>query len=171
MPFRAFSVLAFFLLLASVLSAPPKVVRLGGLFPQTRFDGKEVSNEEQQPLASFLLAIDEINRSNQILPDTKINISVWDTRSHVGDTFFAALNMSTKAFSGKGVDACIGAATSSESDAAATVFSHFSTVQVSFSATSPLLSSRINSPHFARTCPSDVHQGAAMAHLAAHYGW
>jgi ABC-type branched-subunit amino acid transport system substrate-binding protein len=161
-------VLLFFLV--SAFSAPEEV-HLGGLFAFYRMSGEAVPSGQQR-LAVFLMAVKEINNSTSILPQTKIKVSVKDTKYDVGKTFFSTLDLASSSFSGKGVDACIGAATSVESDVAATVFSKFSTVLVSYAATSPLLSTKINSPFFARTCPSDSFQGAAMAALVAnYYGW
>ena len=95
-----------------------------------------------------------------------------DTRLHAGKAFLATLDMVTNAFNKSGIDGCIGAATSAESDAASDVLTQYSTVQVSYSSTSSILSSRTAYPFFARTCPADTFQGAAIADLVFHrYGW
>jgi branched-chain amino acid transport system substrate-binding protein len=159
------------LMLFSFSFSAPTEVRLGGLFPLFRLSG-EVLSSGQVRLASFLMAVRDINADASVLPNTTVKVSIRDTKFNVGKTFFSSLDLVTKSFKGKGVDACIGAASSGESEAAATVFSHFSTVQISYSSTSPLLSTRINSPYFARTCPSDAFQGAAMADIVSkYYGW
>ena len=151
--------------------SPPLEVRVGGLFPLFRTSGPAITTG-QQTLAGFLLAVKEINADSTVLPDTTFKIVVKDTKLNLGKTFFATLEMSKNAFGGKGIDACIGAYASGESDAAATVLSQFSTVQISYSSTSPLLSNKVNYPYFARTCPSDSFQGAAMANMVADYfGW
>ena len=176
MPSCHFSILLLLGMVVSELLAvgtsPPKYVRLGGLFPSFRMNGK-ISESGQQRLAAFLLAVKEINADNAtILPHTTIKIAVRDSRVNVGKTFFATLDMATNAFNKTGVDACIGGASSAESDAASNVLTQFSTVQISYSSTSPLLSAKINYPYFARTCPSDSFQGAAMADLVSnYYGW
>ena len=155
---------------SSSLSVPTEVY-LGGLFPLFRLSG-EVLSSGQERLASFLMAVRDINADATVLPNTTVKISVKDTNVNVGTAFFSSLDLATKSFKNRGVDACIGAATSGESEAAATVFSHFSTVQISYSSTSPLLSNKINYPYFARTCPSDAFQGAAMADIVSkYYGW
>lgn len=152
------------------LSAPTEV-RIGGLFPLFRLSG-EVLSSGQQRLASFLMAVRDINSDKELLPNTTVKVSIRDTKFNVGKTFFSALDVSTKSFNGEGVNACIGPAASGESEAAATVFSHFSTPQISYSSTNPLLSNKINFPYFARTCPSDAFQGSAMADIVSkHYGW
>lgn len=160
----------FLLFLGSTLSAP-KEVRLGGLFPLFRINGEVIANGQQR-MAGFLLAVKEINDANVLLPNIPIKVVVKDTKLNVGETFFSTLDMVTKSFKKRGIDACIGAQSSVESDAAATVLSQFSKTQVSYSSTSALLSTKLNSPYFARTCPSDIFQGAAMAALVAkNYGW
>lgn len=155
--------LLFLLSVGLALSTSRKVkeVRLGGLF--------HLANGPQR-LAGFLLAVKEINEANTILPNIPIKIVVKDS-STVGKNFFSALEMATSSFKKKGIDACIGGSSSPESEAAATVLSRFSKTQISYSSTSPLLSSKISSPYFARTCPSDTFQGDAMANLVAFYGW
>ena len=155
---------------ASSLS-PPSEVRVGGLFPLFRLTGPSITTGQQR-LAGFLLAVKEINADNTLLPNTTFKISVKDTKLSLGKAFFTTFELSKTAFGGKGVDACIGPQASGESDAAATVLSQFSTVQISYSSTSPLLSNKVNYPYFARTCPSDAFQGAAMASMVADYfGW
>jgi ABC-type branched-subunit amino acid transport system substrate-binding protein len=155
----------FLWFLGSALSTTGKVdeVRLGGLFPLSRLTG-------QQRLAGFLLAVKEINEANTILPNIPIKIVVKDSFD-VGKTFFATLDMATNSFQKRGIDACVGASSSAESEAAATVFSRFSKTQISYASTVSLLSTKINAPYFARTCPSDTFQGDAMANLVANYGW
>lgn len=151
--------------------SPPAQVRLGGLFPSFRTSGTVLTGGQER-LAAFLMAVKEINADPSILPNTTIMVAVRDSRVNVGKTFFATLDMATNAFNKNGIDACIGAASSAESDAASNVLTQFTTVQVSYSSTSPLLSAKINYPYFARTCPSDAFQGAAMADLVYnHYGW
>lgn len=159
------------LMFFSVSLSAPTEVHLGGLFPLFQLSG-EVLASGQERLASFLMAVRDINADASLLPNTTVKVSVRDTKLSVGKTFFSSLDLATKSFGGKGIDACIGAATSGESEAAAAVFSHFSTVQISYSSTSPLLSTKINSPYFARTCPSDAFQGAAIADIVSkYYGW
>lgn len=158
-----------------VSSTPPKIVRLGGLFPTFDFSGS-AHTQARQLLSSFLMAVREINANPHLLPNTTILIAVRDSKLNVGKSFFASLDLATTTFTKynktKGIDACIGADSSGESEAAATVFTQFSTVQISYSSTSPLLSTKINYPYFARTCPSDAFQGAAMADLVGtYYGW
>lgn len=151
--------------------SPPSEVRVGGLFPLFRLSGLTITTGQQR-LAGFLLAVKEINADSTLLPNTTFKIAVKDTKLNLGKTFFATLELSKSAFGGKGVDACIGPQASGESDAAATVLSQFSTVQISYSSTSPLLSNKVNYRYFARTCPSDAFQGAAMAGMVADYfGW
>jgi ABC-type branched-subunit amino acid transport system substrate-binding protein len=166
------------LILCSVVSAlsVPASVTLGGLFPAFRSGATAVTaatiNGGQRRQAAFLMAVKEINKSPFILPNTTIKISVRDSKLDVGVSFLKALELATTANSNQGVDGCIGGATSSEAEAEATVFKQFSKTMVSFSATSPSLSSKLNYPTFARTCPSDAFQGSAMAEIVGqYYGW
>ena len=158
-----------FLIAASF--SPPKYVRIGGLFSQ--FDlNNAVQPNGRQLLAAFLMAVRDINTDHKILPNTTILVAVKDSKLSVGKTFFDSLNLATKSFQGAGIDSCIGSYTSGETAAAATVFTQFSTPQISYSSTSPQLSTKINYPFFARTCPSDAFQGAAIADLVfKYYGW
>ena len=167
----AFLLLIAILELAALRASPPAEVRLGGLFPSFRTSGSVII-AGQQRMAAFLMAVKEINANPDILPNTTIKIAVRDTRLHAGKAFLATLDMVTNAFNKSGIDGCIGAATSAESDAASDVLTQYSTVQVSYSSTSSILSSRTAYPFFARTCPADTFQGAAIADLVFNrYGW
>lgn len=64
-----------------------------------------------------------------------------------------------------------GAETSANSVAAATILAPYKKTQISYSATSSDLSTKVLYPYFARTCVSDAFQGAAMADLVKSYGW
>jgi ABC-type branched-subunit amino acid transport system substrate-binding protein len=145
---------------------PPKEVRIGGLFPMFHFRAPF-----QQSMAGFLMAIKEINKDPTILPNSTIKISVRDSKLDVGTTFIESLYLAKDAFGGLGVDGIIGPATSAESSAAATVLAPSQMVQISYAATSPDLSTKVNYPYFARSCVSDAFQGAALADLVKSYGW
>lgn len=136
-------------------------VRIGGLFSLFDMKGSLIS-KGQQRMSGFLLAVDEINSSEELLPRHKIKIFVKDTKYDKSRAFFTSIDMAKK-----GVDAVIGAQSSDESNAAATVFNQYSTVQISYSSTSASLSSKLNYRYFARSCPSDTSQGHAMAAMVA----
>ena len=152
----------------SLIDAVQKLesVRLGGLFSLFDMRGGLIS-KGQQRMSGFLLAVDEINSNEELLPQHKIKIFVKDTKYDKSKAFFTSIDMAKR-----GVDAVIGAQSSDESNAAATVFSQYSTVQISYSSTSASLSSKMNYRYFARSCPSDVSQGIAMAAMVAtHFKW
>lgn len=140
---------------------PVREVRLGGLFSLFDIQNSVISSGQQR-MSGFLMAVKEINANKTILPDTVIRIVVQDTKLNKGKAFFASIDMASM-----GVDAIIGAQSSDESSAAATVFSQYSTVQISYSSTSASLSSKSNYRYFARSCPSDTFQGGAMAAMVA----
>ena len=168
--------MAFLLIIAiweatALRASPPAELRLGGLFPSFRTSGSVII-AGQQRMAAFLLAVKEINADPHILPNTTIKIAVRDTSLHPGKAFLSALDMVINAFNKSGIDGCVGGASSAEADTASDVLTQYSTVQVSASSASSQMSSRIDYPYFARTCPPDSFQGAAIADLVFnHYGW
>lgn len=65
----------------------------------------------------------------------------------------------------------VGPNSSGPSQAAQQLASLLGVSHISYASTSPLLSNKILSPTFYRTCPSDAFQGRAIAELVASLGW
>uniref|UniRef100_A0A667Z9G4 Olfactory receptor C family, g2 n=1 Tax=Myripristis murdjan TaxID=586833 RepID=A0A667Z9G4_9TELE len=115
---------------------------------------------------TMIFAIEEINRSDFLLPNVSIGYRIYDncgsTLSSV-HTSMALMNGDErtvgKTCSGQSaIHAIIG-----ESESSSTIISH--------SATCECLSSRKQFPSFFRTIASDLYQSRALAQLVKHFGW
>ena len=113
------------------------------------------------------MAIDEINASPTLLPNTPITFSYLDSRASSAVALQGALQHATSSFANTGADAVIGPASSSPTINAQLVLKTFNIPQISYSATSPDLSDNQEYPTFFRTVASDAFQGAAIASFLA----
>jgi ABC-type branched-subunit amino acid transport system substrate-binding protein len=147
----------------------PTTFRLGGLFPlyKTAAAGFARDSGGIQRLAAFLLAVDEINNSSDILPRTKITVALQDSKRHASTTFTGMFELISSSFGGLGADAVVGAASSGPSSQAALVAKQYKVPQLSYASTSSKLSNSIDYPFFGRVVPSDVFQAQALAHMVA----
>eukprot|EP01135_Chromosphaera_perkinsii_P009448 Nk52_evm6s1762 gene=Nk52_evmTU6s1762 len=140
-------------------------VTLGGLFPMELAQGKERE-------AHFNLAIKLINDKtdgwfDDVLPTITLKGSTNDSACDGSTALGSALH---QLFTVK-VTGLIGAACSSASVAAALVARVFKAPQISYSSTSPVLSSAADYPYFARTVLSDDFQGLIMIEVLIKNNW
>ena len=123
---------------------------------------------------AILLAFNEINNKSdgigdELLPNTQLRFAYRDSQRDDTVSLSQALALTNSAFDEQGIQALIGAASSSASIAAALVGSSSAIPQVSYASTSPLLSSG-SYAYFARTVPSDEFQGEALADVLHNLG-
>eukprot|EP00736_Rhodelphis_marinus_P001668 Rmarinus@m.19292 len=120
-------------------------------------------------ISAALMAVDEINNSTDLLPETTIELAVFDTHSDEAEAFLAAFDVATVAFDGLGAHAVVGSAFSDTSLEIQRVLRQFDIVQISPLATSVSLREY---PYFFRTPPDDLQQAACLADLISNYfGW
>lgn len=184
---------------------------LGGLFP-VHVSEKNVSKcmEERDPRYTFmssvfggkdcykinlsglmwveamLFAINEINKSPNILPNKKLgyvitdsgnnaNIALNATLDYIYNTGQTVNNSRNKTCScsktGRTITALIGGAGSKISRTVSYILGIDNIPQISYSSTSPSLSDKLYFPSFLRTIPSDLMQAEVMADLVAFYNW
>ena len=113
--------------------------------------------------AAFVMAVQEINNSSELLPHTTLKFAVKDSACDKGSALVGAHELTRSAFSGLGADAVIGATCSGASMAAAGYLTQYQVPQVSPSSTSSALSDGAAYPYFARTPPTDYWQSFALA--------
>ena len=130
-------------------------VRIGGLFQHR---AAKVGR-----FAAFVMAVQEINNSSELLPHTTLKFAVKDSACDKGSALVGAHELTRSSFSGLGADAVIGATCSSASMATAEYLTHYQVPQVSPSSTSSALSDGAAYPYFARTPPTDGWQSFALA--------
>ncbi|XP_036392619.1 extracellular calcium-sensing receptor-like [Megalops cyprinoides] len=128
----------------------------------------------------MIFAVEEINRSPQLLPNLTLGYALADTCLAEGTTLGAALALVTGRDSsvlGSGcgrtpeVPVIVGDARSSASIVIARTLGVFSIPMVSYFASCACLGDHRKYPTFFRTVPSDIFQARAMARMLRHFGW
>ncbi|XP_065139996.2 extracellular calcium-sensing receptor-like [Paramisgurnus dabryanus] len=127
----------------------------------------------------IMFAIDEINRSENLLPNVSIGYKIFDTcGSRLSSMSATMAVMNGQEFAAG--DRCNGQppihAIIGESESSATVIlsrttGPFKIPVISHSATCECLSNRRDYPSFFRTIASDYHQSRALAYIVKHFGW
>ncbi|NP_001103412.1 olfactory receptor CG3 precursor [Danio rerio] len=131
-------------------------------------------------LAQILIfAIEEINRSVQLLPNISIGYRIYDTCGSRQSTMSAIMGLMNGQEFGAG-ERCNGRspihAIIGESESSATVIlsrttGPFKIPVISHSASCECLSNKKDYPSFFRTMASDYHQSRALAYLVKDLGW
>ncbi|XP_052008552.1 extracellular calcium-sensing receptor-like [Xyrauchen texanus] len=124
-------------------------------------------------------AVDEINRSQRLLPNVSVGYRIYDTCGSRMSAMSATMAlMNDQDFAA--VDRCNGQspihAIIGETESSATVIlsrttGPFKIPVISHAATCECLSNRKDYPSFFRTVASDYHQGRALAYIVKHLGW
>ncbi|XP_033638248.1 metabotropic glutamate receptor 3-like isoform X1 [Asterias rubens] len=127
-------------------------------------------------IESMLYAIDFINNSTDILPGVELGFEIRDDCSNKNRALREALSFVSTTGGGACPDEAqtvgvVGTGSSSTSGPVANLLGLFKVPQVSYSATSSLLSNKKLYPYFMRTVASDVNQAAVMADLAEDMNW
>ena len=169
---------------------------LGGLFAVHSNQESERSCKEIRcrggidRVVAMLLAIDEINRDPQLLPNLTLGYDIRDTcnEEHNGLDEAATLilsgtnsalnsehqcspNNTATAGIQKGVVGLVGAGSSRVSIPIGSLTRLFETPQISYSSTSAILSNRELYPYFFRTISSDTKVAMAIVDMLQHFNW
>ncbi|XP_066587920.1 metabotropic glutamate receptor 3-like isoform X1 [Prorops nasuta] len=174
---------------------------IGALFPIHKKGlngencGKIQLEDGVQPLEAMVYTLHQINQDPNILPGIQLGALAFDSCdnptyaleqalnfvkgfiAHVNEFHvqeFQCSDQSVPKFLGGGFDkvvAVLAAQSSSVTLQVASMLRLFSVPQVSYMATTPLLSSKERFPHFFRTVPSDVNQAHAMLEILKQFEW
>ncbi|XP_065140000.1 extracellular calcium-sensing receptor-like [Paramisgurnus dabryanus] len=127
----------------------------------------------------MIFAIEEINRSGNLLPNVSIGYKIYDTcASRLSSMSATMAVMNGQEFAAG--DRCNGQspihAIIGETESSATVIlsrttGPFKIPVISHSATCECLSNKKAYPSFFRTIASDYHQSRALAYIVKHFGW
>ncbi|KAM6931816.1 extracellular calcium-sensing receptor-like [Lycodopsis pacificus] len=138
-------------------------------------------------------AVEEINRNSTLLPGVKLGYRILDSCASSywaqqvalslvgGDAPSCNLTPSTprsaaygqpgETAAGQPVPLLIGTASSTSTIVVSRVLGPLSVPLISYMASCPCLSDRLNFPNVFRTIPSDIYQARAMARMAIRFHW
>ncbi|KAM4663634.1 uncharacterized protein O3C94_011907 [Discoglossus pictus] len=131
-------------------------------------------------LLAMIYAITQINNSTDVLPNITLGFQIYDScynelRSLIGTTWLLSgkTNPVPNFNCHKQImpSAIIGDATSKASIPIARILGLYRFPQVSFGATHPLLSNKMQFPSFLRTISSDINEVFAIAQLVKFFNW
>ncbi|KAL7879111.1 hypothetical protein AOLI_G00100850 [Acnodon oligacanthus] len=129
---------------------------------------------------TMLFAINEINNSSKLLPNTDLGYVIYDSCFTISKAVEGTLTYLTgqdyavpnyRCGNGAPLAALVGAGGCDLSIATARILGLYYFPQVSYSSSCSVLESRFQYPTFLRTVPSDEHQSVAMAQLVLRFGW
>ncbi|XP_075956762.1 extracellular calcium-sensing receptor-like [Anarhichas minor] len=130
---------------------------------------------------TMTFAVEEINRNSTLLPGVKLGYRILDSCASSywaqqvalslvgGDARSCNLTPSTPP--GQPVPLLIGTASSTSTIVLSRVLGSLSVPLISYMASCPCLSDRLNFPNVFRTIPSDIYQARAMARMAIRFRW
>ncbi|XP_012815773.2 taste receptor type 1 member 1 [Xenopus tropicalis] len=180
--------------IAGFMSRPGDIV-IGGTFPvhfniiyrDLHFTSKPggpqcqmISSEFYLSLRALIFAIEEINADPEVLPNVTLGFHIFDTcktlrRAAQGTLLMLSggkeITPNYHCYKGPPLAGVIGDPASRRSILMAQILGLYRYPQVSYLATSPILSDRNLFPSFFRTVPSDEFQMRGLAQLISHFGW
>ncbi|XP_072557251.1 extracellular calcium-sensing receptor-like [Paramormyrops kingsleyae] len=168
-------------------------IMIGGIFTfHNNWERELVYSKAPQPLKctdlnlrsfqyaqTMIFAVEEINNSTSLLPNTTLGYKIYDTCGSVATAVRAAMTLAndhqgqasgTLCTKPSTVQAIIGEASSS-SIAISAFVGPFNIPVVSHFSTCACLSDKRKYPSFLRTIPSDYYQSRALAQLVKYFGW
>ncbi|GAB4847636.1 hypothetical protein Ancab_026697 [Ancistrocladus abbreviatus] len=140
------------------VSTRPEVVQVGAIFAFDSIVGKAAE-------VAIKAALDDVNSNPDVLPGTKLNVSMLDS-NHSG--FLGIVEVLQ--FMEAETVAIIGPQSSVIAHVVCDIANELQVPLLSFAATDPTLSS-LEYPYFVRTTQNDLFQMAAIAAIVDYYAW
>ncbi|XP_043926423.1 vomeronasal type-2 receptor 1-like [Protopterus annectens] len=168
---------------------------IGGMFPihfRTIFINASTTDPPISPecegfnfrsfrwVRAMTYAIEEINRSKDVLPNITLGYTIYDTCFTISKAVEGTLVYLTgqdetmpnfRCSGGAPLAAVVGAGGSALSIATARIFGLYYFPQIGYVSSCSLLSDKFQFPSFLRTVPSDDFQSRGMAQLIVNFGW
>ncbi|XP_031754169.1 extracellular calcium-sensing receptor-like [Xenopus tropicalis] len=133
-----------------------------------------------QSMRALLFAVEEINANPRFLPNITLGFQIFDTctavrRAAQGTLWMLSggqeITSNYNCFPESHLAGIIGDSASVRAIIMAQILGLSRYPQISYLATSPILSNRDLFPSFFRTIPSDEFQAIGLAQLVSHFGW
>ncbi|XP_034024840.1 extracellular calcium-sensing receptor-like [Thalassophryne amazonica] len=145
----------------------------------TYFKCSSVNLREFRFAQTMIFAIEEVNRSDFLLPNVSIGYRIYDNCGSTLSSMHAAMALlngdertgGTKCSGQSAVHAIIGESESSSTIVLSRTTGPFKIPVISHSATCECLSNKRDYPFFFRTIASDLYQSRALAQLVKYFGW
>ncbi|GAA6225791.1 extracellular calcium-sensing receptor-like [Lates japonicus] len=145
----------------------------------TRLTCSSVNLREFRFAQTMIFAIEEINKSDFLLPNVSIGYRIYDNCGSTLSSMRAVMALMNgdewtagkSCYGQSAVHAIIGESESSSTIVLSRTTGPFKIPVISHSATCECLSSRKEYPSFFRTIASDLYQSRALAQLVKHFGW
>ncbi|XP_029302360.1 LOW QUALITY PROTEIN: extracellular calcium-sensing receptor-like [Cottoperca gobio] len=132
-----------------------------------------LENLPLQYIYAMVFALEEINHSTSLLPDLKLGYHIRDSCALPSWAMQAALSLvgGDNASCDQPVPLIIGGSSSITAKILSRMLGPLSVPLMSYTASCPCLSDRLQYPNFFRTMPSDIYQARAIAQLAIRLNW
>ncbi|XP_075433880.1 extracellular calcium-sensing receptor-like [Ascaphus truei] len=136
--------------------------------------------QKYQDMQAMIFAIEEINANPDLLPNITLGFQIFDSCAamrRVAEGIFWILSggqgsiPNYRCHNGPPLAGVIGDSGSTRSILMAQMLGLYRYPQISYFATSSLLSDRTQFPSFFRTVPSDVFQSQGLAQLVSYFNW
>ncbi|XP_069072193.1 extracellular calcium-sensing receptor-like [Pleurodeles waltl] len=133
-----------------------------------------------QWIQAMIFAIEEVNKSTQLLPNVTLGFQIFDSCTLVQRALQGTMWMLTgqdvpipnyRCRKQPSLEAIVGDSGSAATIPMARVLGLYRFPQISYFSTSPLLNDKYQFPSFFRTIPSDDFQSRGLGELIVHFGW
>ncbi|XP_063127918.1 vomeronasal 2 receptor 36 isoform X2 [Rattus norvegicus] len=148
--------------------------------PPTGLQASSVSEWGYRVMQSFVFAIEEINKSAELLSNLTLGFSIRNSGDSVHGALYEMMGFLTGQDEpipnytcqyGSAQAALVGDTRSSLSVSMARLLGLYKFPQISYSSSLPSLSDKIQFPSFLRTLPSDLTSCHAVTQLIIHFQW
>ncbi|XP_056297275.1 extracellular calcium-sensing receptor-like [Pseudoliparis swirei] len=131
-----------------------------------------LENLTLQYIYALVFAVEEINHSATLLPGVKLGYHIHDSCSLPTWAMLAALSLvGGDSASQQTVSLIIGGSSSKTAQILSRILGPLGVPLMSYTASCPCLSDRLQYPNFFRTMPSDIYQARAFAQLSIRFKW
>jgi Receptor family ligand binding region len=168
---RAFFARIIALAFMVLAGAQKRVIRIGGVAPETNKLG-QMNPVAQTLLAAYVLAMKDLKPVMKSKYNVTLQYSFHDSRQRFGWAVMSYIDMLTTSFGNYTLHGLVGAAINPITQALAFVSTDYNIAQVAYGANAAMFSSKTNYPTLFRIFPSDGFEAYALAEMVVKtFGW